>query len=159
MARDPGWFDSGAQSVWNATIAQNTVALANITANGTHSEDYVPTWAHAELRGYIRAIEVHATAATAVNVVFFRGAAGEAVTVASNRYIDHYAFAAADFFQGESATVLSAQVGQLEIPYKDEDRTKTFHVALQPPGASGMPIATSADVRVRLLWEPRLGEN
>lgn len=159
MSRDILRFDSGAQTVWNATLAQNTIGLANITANATHSLDVAPVDAWVDLNGYIRSITIHATAATAINVIFYAKASGEAVTPASAAYIDHHPFTAGDFFSGESATVLSAHVNDLSIKYNDDDRTKTFHVALQGPGASGIPIGTSADIRVQFTWEARGGEN
>ena len=150
------WFKSDPARHWTTTIAANAITVRSITANSTNSVIVEPSWAWAGLNGTIEALVVKSKAARAMSVVFFSGTeAGGGSTVADDKTIDYQVIAAADFKTFGSNTVFVAAFHGLGIPYKDDQKTKRFHIGIEAGAAT---ILVADTIMVEWGWRPDLGE-
>ena len=149
------WFKSDPARHWTTTIAANAITVRSITANSTNSVIVEPSWAWSGLNGTIEALVVKSKAARAMSVVFFSSASAGASTVADDKAIDYQAVAVADFKTFGSNTVFVAAFHGLGIPYKDDQKTKRFHIGIEAGAAT---ILVADTIMVEWGWRPDLGE-
>lgn len=163
MRSDLLWVRAGT-SYWTAVtggISAKSMILATVPLNATNLVNgAVPTGAHAQLRGTIEHIGVYMGTASALNfkVAFFSSGSTPSDTIASNHYIDHEPFSAADFMElSENATEIQFQgKNDLGIPYFDKTGSKSFHVGVV--ASTGMfGLVASGGMVVEIGFRPDPG--